>query len=101
MFIKDIPGIDLLQIGRIGSKDSDHKSLQCIAIITYKTPYIVSRQLVVVFFGFGGGVACNTIFSYFFLSALKTGTMFKSMTMTCGRISEVFWLEAMVSLAVV
>ena len=41
------------------------------------------------------------VFSYPFLSALKAGIMLESMMVTCGRLGEVFWLEALVPLAAV
>ena len=38
------------------------------------------------------------VFSYPFLSAIKAGILFKSMTMMSSRLGEVFLLEAMVPL---
>ena len=98
--IKDIPGMEPLSVGGIGSGDGNPTALECMAIITYKMPFIVSGQPVVVSFALGEGVACNTVFSYPFLSALEAGIVLENMTVTCEQLKEVFQLEALVPLAV-
>ena len=67
-----------------------------MAIITYKTPYVVNGQPVVVSFGLKEGVACNMVFSYPFLSALKASVIFDNMTLMSGWLGEALSLEAMV-----
>ena len=97
-FLKDVPGLDPLQISGIGINKKDSTVLECTAIITYKMPYMHAGCPIVVLLGLGEAVSCNTVFSYPFLSVIKAGILFKSMMMTSGRLREVFPLEAMVPL---
>ena len=97
-FLKDVPGLDPLQISGIGVDEKDSMVLECMAIIMYKTPYVHAGHPIVVSLGLGEAISCNTVFSYPFLSMIKAGILFKSMTMTSGRLGEVFLLEAMVPL---
>ena len=96
--MKDVPGLDPLQISRIGVDEKDSTVLECMAIITYKTPYVHMGCPIIVSLGLGEAISCNTVFSYPFLSVIKAGILFESMMMTSGRLGEVFLLEAMVPL---
>ena len=98
VFFKDVPGLDPLQISGIGINKKDSTALECMAMITYKTPYMHAGCPIVVLLGLGEAITCNTVFSYPFLSAIKAGILFKSMTMMSGRLGEVFPLEVMVLL---
>ena len=97
-FLKDAPGLDPLQISGIGINEKDSTALECTAMITYKMPYMHAGHLIVVLLGLREAVSCNTVFLYPFLSAIKAGILFELMTMTSGRLGEVFPLEAMVLL---
>ena len=97
-FLKDVPGLDPLQISGIGINEKDSTALECMAMITYKMPYMHAGCPIVVSLGLGDTISCNTVFLYPFLSAIKAGILFKSMTMMSSRLGEVFPLEAMVPL---
>ena len=98
-YLHEVLGMDPFPIRGIGGRDKGHPAAECITIITYKTPFRVDGVPLVVSFGLREGVACNTVFSYLFLSALKDGVMFENMTLISSRLGEIFLHKAKIGRA--
>ena len=97
-YLKDIDSMEPFPIGGIGSGNKDLPATECLAIITYRMPFVIDGHPVVVSFRLGEEVACNMLYSYPFLSAFKARIMFKNMTLISGKLGEVFLLESAVPL---
>ena len=64
--------------------------------ITYKTPFVVNKQLVTVYLAIGEVVSCNTIFSWPFLKTIKSSIMTKNNYLFNGLLGDQFKMDIMV-----
>jgi len=68
------------------------------ATITYKTPYIIRGQPVIVTFALGKTIATNSILSFPFLQSIKAALILENMTCISAVLGDTFKLEYMVPL---
>ena len=99
-YLKDLGDLDPFNISGVdrGKERKQGKLVLDInTIISYKNPFMINRQPVVVSFSLGEGVACNTIFSCPFLQIIEISIMTKNNDLINGLLGEQFNLEIMVT----
>ena len=94
--MEDMETFKISGVGSGKEGEEDKGGIDVTAVITYKTPFVVNGQQVTVSFALGEGVACNTIFSYPFLYAIKGSVLTESNTLVSGMLGETFRLELMI-----
>ena len=82
----------------IGSVNGDAPPTDIEATITYKTPYIIRGQPVVVTFALSKTIATNSILSFPFLQSIKAALLLENMTCISAVLGDTFKSEYMVPL---
>ena len=82
----------------IGSVNGDAPPTDIEATITYRTPYIIRGQPVVVTFALGKTIATNSILSFPFLQSIKAALLLENMTCISAVLGDTFKIEYMVPL---
>ena len=98
-YLKDLEYVDPFNISGVdgGTESEQGKGgVDVAAVITYKTPFMVNRQPVIVSLALGEGVACNTICSWPFLKTVKASIMTNNNALVSVLLGDQFRTEMMV-----
>ena len=82
----------------IGSINGEAPPTNIEATITYKTPYVIQGQPIIVTFALGKTIATNSILSFPFLQSIKAALILENMTCVSAVLGDTFRIEYMVPL---